>query len=171
MYIKWMWQLLSCANFTMSDRRFWETCCLHLNFITPWTPAPSLRRGTMFLQTSLHVRDTVQHYTSENNNIHSSMTLSVLVSFTEFQRNLTSLPSNCPIADFLFFLLWRFVQCPVLAACSFNTLLLQSNVILHTKNRALCWFSGTGFSQSVYTSVFNQSAQKISLCSFKIPWH
>lgn len=98
-----MLQLLSCANFTLTDRRFWETCCLHLNFITPWTPAPSLRRGRMFLQTSLHIRDTVQHYTSENNNIHSLMTLSVLVSFTEFQHNLTSVPSNCLIADFLFF--------------------------------------------------------------------
>jgi hypothetical protein len=35
---------------------------------------------------------------------------------------------------------------------------------LNTK--LLCWFSGIGSSQSLYTSVFNQSAQKISLSSF-----
>lgn len=40
---------------SLTDRRFWETCYLQLNFITPWTPASSLRRGSMFLQTSLHV--------------------------------------------------------------------------------------------------------------------
>lgn len=156
-----MWQLLSCANFTLTDGRLWETCCLHLNFITQWTPASSLRRGSMFLQTSLHVRDTVQHHISKNNYVQSSVTLSVFVRFTVIRHNLTSLPIKCPLTDFLFFVFWRFVPCPVLVACSFNSFLLQSNVILHTEHQALCWLSGIGSSQSLNTSVFNQSAQKI----------
>jgi len=151
MHIKWMWQLLSCANFTLTDRRFWETCHLHLNFITPWTPASSLRRDTMFLQTSLHVRGTLQHHISENNHVHLSVTLSFFAWFTELRHNLTSLPIKCPLTDFLFFVFLRFFTYPVLAACSFNSFLLHSNVILHTEHQALCWFSGTGFSQSLYT--------------------
>lgn len=146
-----MWQLLSCANFTLTDRHFWEICRHHLNIYNTWAPASSLRRGTMFLQMSLHVRDTLQHNISKNNHVHLSLTLSVFVWFTELRHNLTSLPIKCPLTDFFFFVFWRYVTCPVLAACSFNSFLLQSNVILHTEHQALCWFSGIGSSQSLYT--------------------
>lgn len=153
----------------MTDRRFWETCCLHLNFITTWFPASSLRGGSMFLQTSLHVRDAIQPHIIENNNVHLSVTLSVFVWFTELRHNLTSLPINCPYYIFSLFLFWRFFPFPVLAPSSFNSFLLQSNVILHTEQQALCWFSGTASSQSLYTSLFYRSAQEISLCSFTDP--
>jgi hypothetical protein len=52
------------------------------------------------------------------------------------------------------------------AGSMFNSFLLESKVILHTEHQALCCFSGIDSSQSQHTSVFNKSAQKISLSSF-----